>query len=100
MAGHPSLSLKDERKSHVPFNDKMFEVSISFHNFDGINGDVVGLKFSDSQQSMDPSKKVNINGLSLGKVLAKEVIRMPGDLNNISFLGFYLLTDDILENRG
>ncbi|ROS01097.1 hypothetical protein EDC56_1523 [Sinobacterium caligoides] len=100
MAGHPSLHLTDERKKKVLYLDKEYEICLSFHKLDNIDGDVVGLKFTDAKASMDASKKVNLNGPKLGKFIAQHAVQMLGNLDNISFLGFYLLTDEIVEERG
>ncbi|PCJ11800.1 MAG: hypothetical protein COB04_18590 [Gammaproteobacteria bacterium] len=100
MAGHPALNQIKTESSILDFSGLRYKISLSFHQIDGLSGHAVGIKFSDAKDSMDSSKKVPVNGMQLGKALGKRIVEMAGNLDNISFLGFYLLTDDIEQTRG
>jgi hypothetical protein len=72
----------------------------AYHTVSGISGEVVGIKFSNQKNSMDPSDKGRVNGITLGRVIGKKVAEMVApDLDSIAVLGFYLLTDG-LADRG
>lgn len=100
MAGHPMLSQVRSETSVLDFSGQRFHIDLSYHKVAGLSGHAVGIKFSDASDSMDSSKKVQINGMLLGKAIGKRVVEMTRNLDGISFLGFYLLTDDIEQGRG
>jgi len=96
MAGHPLLPLVREETSRLSIGGRAFNINLSFHKSVGLNGSIVGLKFTDDKQSMDSSKKVNIHAAQLAVAIGKKVLQMlEPDIKNISILGFYLLTDDL-----
>lgn len=96
MAGHHLTTKHWEKTSTVLVAGNQYNVQLSYHNIKGIPGNVVGIKFSDDSNSMDSSKKGSVNGVLLGRVIGEKVIRMVSDdLNKISILGFYLLTDEL-----
>lgn len=100
MAGHPMLNQIKAETSILEFSGQRYHITLSYHKVAGLSGSAVGIKFSDATESMDSSKKVHINGMQLGKAIGERVVEMTGDLKGVSFLGFYLLTDDIERERG
>ena len=100
MAGHPMLSQIKSETTGLDFSGQRFNVVLSYHKVAGLSGHAVGIKFSDASSSMDSSKKVKINGMLLGRAIGERVVEMTKNLDGISFLGFYLLTDDIEKERG
>lgn len=98
--GHSLLQPLKTDTSTLFFSGRKYLVSLSYHKVSGLSGQAVGIKFSDNTNSMDSSKKVQVNGMLLGKAIGKRIIDMTGDLSNISFLGFYLLTDELEQERG
>jgi len=100
MAGHPRINQTRVESSTLLFSGQRYRIDLSFHNVPGLSGHAVGIKFSDESESMDSSKKVQINGMLLGKAIGKRIIEMTKDLKGVFFLGFYLLTEDLERNRG
>lgn len=73
---------------------------MSYNRVIGIDGYVVGLKFADQDGSMDSAKATGAHGVSLGIAISYRAIQMiKPDLDNISILGFYLLTEDLEARR-
>ena len=100
MAGHPMLSQVKSETSVLDFSGRQFNVVLTYHKVSELSGHAVGIKFSDVTDSMDSSKSVKINGMLLGKAIGERVVEMTRNLHGISFLGFYLLTDEIEKERG
>jgi hypothetical protein len=98
MSGHPRVSQVKEQTSIISVMGGVYNVHLSFHTIKGIEGYVAGLKFTDQSNSMDSSKRGNVSGLSLGKAISREAVRLiQPELKNISVFGFYLLTDDLAD---
>ena len=100
MSGHPLINQTRVKTSVLHFSGQKYRIDLSYHDIPDLQGQAVGIKFSDESNSMDSSKQVSVNGMLLGKAIGKRVIDMTSDLSNVSFLGFYLLTDDLERNRG
>lgn len=99
MAGHPLLNQVKSKTDIVAVDGKLYNVHLSYHRVVGIEGLVVGLKFSDEGGSMDSAKPGNVNPYALGRAVANKTAQMlKPDLEAISILAFYLLTED-LDNR-
>lgn len=100
MAGHPSLSQVHERTEIASVNGTIYNIHLSYHKVSGIEGYVAGLKFTDQYQSMDSAKPGKVNPFLLSKAIAQKAVEMiKPDLDKVSVLGFYLLTDDLEERR-
>ena len=85
-----------EKSEIVSVDGELYHVHLSWHRVAGIDGYVAGLKFSDQSGSMDSSKSRNVNMYRLGGVIARKALQMlESELQKISILGFYLLTDDL-----
>lgn len=100
MAGHPALTQVKTDRSTVAHAGRCYTVELSYHTVTDLKGYAVGVKFTDMHSSMDSSKKVNTDGYSLGNAIGERVVRMTKNLKDVSFLGFYLLTDDLEKSRG
>ncbi len=99
MAGHPLLHQIKEETGIIAAGGTTYNIHLSYHRVAGVEGYVVGLKFSDQSGSMDSSKSGKVNPFLLGNAIAHKTLQMvKSDLDKISVLGFYLLTDD-LESR-
>lgn len=100
MAGHPALSHVKEKREMVSVCGSLYHVHLTYHEMVGIKGCVAGIKFSDNTNSMDASKSGKVNPFLLGAAIARKTIQMlKPDLDKISILGFYLLTDDLEIRR-
>lgn len=100
MAGHHLVTDHRDKTSTALISGKQYKIQLSYHNIKGISGSVVGIKFSDASNSMDSSKKGQVSGVLLGRAIGEKVVQMVmPDIDKISILGFYLLTDD-LSTRG
>ncbi len=96
MAGHPLLNQVKAKTDIVAVAGKLYNVHLSYHRVDGVDGFVVGLKFSDEGGSMDSAKPGNVNPYALGRAVANKAAQMLNpDLDSVSILAFYLLTEDI-----
>ena len=99
MAGHPLLSQVRTKIEPMIVDGKTYQIILSYNQVIGIDGYVVGLKFTDEVGSMDSAKAGNAHGIRLANAVAYRAIQMiRPDLAAISILGFYLLTED-LEQR-
>lgn len=99
MAGHPLINQVAENKEAITIDGIVYCVHITWHRMPGVDGYLVGLKFSDAGGSMDSAKIGSANPYKLAdavRIRAAQILMR--DLANISIFGFYLLTDD-LENR-
>ncbi len=84
----------------VVVNDKQYTVILSYNKVAGIDGYVVGLKFTDDIGSMDSAVAKPVNGMQVGLAIAHRAAQMlKPDLHRVAILGFYLLTDDIDTSR-
>ncbi|WP_444889318.1 hypothetical protein [Microbulbifer sp. DLAB2-AA] len=100
MTGHPQLNQVKSRSELISVNGRAYNVQLSYHIVFGVDGYVVGLKFSDQHGSMDSAKPGRSNPYALGKAVAQSAIKMiMPDLHKVSILGFYLLTDDLASRR-
>ncbi|WP_299948049.1 hypothetical protein [uncultured Microbulbifer sp.] len=100
MAGHPHLNQVRSKTDLISVNGKAYNVELTYHVVFGLDGYVVGLKFSDHLGGMDSSKRGHTNPYALGKAVAQSVIKLiTPDLYKVSILGFYLLTDDLANRR-
>ncbi|MEN9868899.1 MAG: hypothetical protein RL748_4489 [Pseudomonadota bacterium] len=96
MAGHPLLNQVRSKSEPITVNGKTFNIVLSYNRVIGIDGYVVGLKFTDAIGSMDSSQAKAIHGMVLGNAIAHRAVQMlKPDLDCIAILGFYLLTDDL-----
>jgi hypothetical protein len=100
MSGHPLLPQTKERTSSIVVAGNIYNIHLSYHKAASISGHLVGIKFTDKSNSMNPAKKAGVNGAQLGIAIGQRAMQMvEPDLDNIAVLGFYLLTED-LEKRG
>ncbi|MFA0812909.1 hypothetical protein [Microbulbifer epialgicus] len=100
MAGHPQLNQVKSKTERVPYSGTFFIVEISYHNIDGIDGYVVGLKFYDQSNSTDSAKVARVHPFGLGRIVAQTAIKMIlPDLDQISIFGFYLQTEGLEARR-
>ncbi len=100
MSGHPLLNQVKSKTEIVLVDNKKYNIHLSYHEIDGIDGYVVGLKFSDESGSMDAAKPGKVNPFTLGSAVANKAAQMlKPDLGIISILAFYLLTDDLDSRR-
>jgi hypothetical protein len=100
MAGHPLLNQVKSKTDIVAVGGKLYNVHLSYHRVAGVEGLVVGLKFSDESGSMDSAKPGNVNPYALGRAVANKAAQMlKPDLATISILAFYLLTEDLDSRR-
>jgi hypothetical protein len=96
MAGHPLLNQVKEKTEIAHIGGSIYHIHLSYHRVTGIEGYVAGLKFSDQDKNMDSSKIGKVNPFQLGIAIANKAKQMVApDLDQISILGFYLLTDDL-----
>ena len=96
MAGHPALSYVKEKRDIVSVGGQLFNVNVSYHNVKGVDGFVTGIKFSDRNNSMDSSIKGSVGPYKPAASVAEKVIKLiTPDIDTISILGFYLLTNDL-----
>lgn len=100
MAGHPLLHQIRSKNELITVNGKTYDIIISYNRVIGIEGYVVGLKFTDATGSMDSSKAAGAHGPALANAVAHRAVQMiKPDLANISILGFYLLTEELEARR-
>ncbi len=100
MAGHPLVNQVKAKSDMVAIGDKLYNVHLSYHRIAGVEGLVVGLKFSDENGSMDSAKRGITNPFGLGTAIANKAVQMlRPDLNNVTILAFYLLTEDLDARR-
>jgi hypothetical protein len=101
MAGHPLLNQVRSKSEEITVNGETYYIELSYNRVAGIPGFVVGLKFSDANGSMDSAMiKHPPNPYSLAKAVAWRAVQMlKPDLDNVSIMGFYLLTEEI-DARG
>ena len=84
----------------IAVDGQKYNVHLSYHRVTGVDGFVVGLKFSDESGSMDSSKPGSVNPFALGTAVANKAAQMlKPDLDAVSILAFYLLTDDLDARR-
>lgn len=96
MAGHPLLNQVRSKSETLAINGKIFHIVLSYNKVHGIDGFVVGLKFSDATGSMDSAKASALHGIQLSMAVAHRAMQMiKPDLDSVEILGYYLLTDDI-----
>ncbi|WP_338847747.1 hypothetical protein V8J88_03255 [Massilia sp. W12] len=99
-AGHPLLNQIRSKTETVSVQGIPFHVILSYNKVAGIDGYVIGLKFSDAEGSMDSAKAKQANGIQIALAIAHRAVQMlTPDLHSISILGFYLLTDEIEARR-
>ncbi len=100
MAGHPLLNQVRIKSEPLTVHGETFNIILSYNKVIGIDGFVVGLKFTDALGSMDSAQARNIHGMALANAIAYRAVQMiKPDLASISILGFYLLTDDLATRR-
>lgn len=100
MAGHSLLNQVRTKNEVVVVDGKPFTVILSYNTVAGIDGYVVGLKFTDGTGSMDSAIAKPVDGIQVGLAVAHRAIQMlKPDLHRVAILGFYLLTDDIDTSR-
>lgn len=101
MAGHPLLPIIKENKSEITVSGAKYTVVVSTHKVDGLEGDVLGIKFQNEYGSMDSSIAVKgVDSYQVINALASKTQSMILPvLNQVSMIGFYLLTNG-LEVRG
>ncbi len=100
MTGHPLLNQVKDKTEIISVDGKTYNVHLSYHRIAGVEGFVVGLKFSDESGSMDSSKSGNVNPFTLGTAVANKAAQMlKSDLDSVSILAYYLLTEDLDARR-
>lgn len=101
MAGHSLLPIIKENKSEITVSGAKYTVVVSTHRVQGLEGDVLGIKFQNEFGSMDSS--IAVKGVDSYQVInslaSKTQSMILPVLNQVSMIGFYLLTDG-LEARG
>lgn len=96
MAGHPLLNQVRAKNEIIVVDSKEYEVVLSYNKVAGIDGYVVGLKFTDDTGSMDSSIAKRTYAIPVALAIAHRAVQMlKPDLHQIAILGFYLLTDDL-----
>ncbi len=99
MAAHPLLNQVRSKSEAIVVDNETYNVVLSFNTVHGIDGYVVGLKFSDASGSMDSSKTKPVNGMRLALAISRRAIQMiKPDIDSVEILGFYLLIDRV-ENK-
>jgi hypothetical protein len=99
MAGHPLLNQVRSKSESIAINGETYNIVLSYNQVVGIQGFVVGLKFTDASGSMDSAAAKPVHGIQLSLAIAHRAIQMiKPDLDSVEILGFYLLTDE-LEGR-
>ena len=100
MAAHPLLNQIRSKSEPLAINGKIFHIVLSYNMVHGIDGYVVGLKFSDAGGSMDSAKSSALDAHKLSLAVSHRAIQMmKPDLDSVEILGFFLLTDDIEARR-
>lgn len=100
MAGHSLLNQVRTKNEIVVVDDAQYNVILSYNKVVGIDGYVVGVKFTDGTGSMDSAVAKSANGIRLSLAISHKTIQMlKPDLHQVAILGFYLLTDDIDASR-
>lgn len=101
MGSHALLRVIKEDTSVVSVDGFKYTVVISTHDVPSINGDVLGIKFTNQNGSMDASiKQKGIDSYRIIDALAYRATQMIAPtLYKVSIIGFYLLTDG-LDDRG
>lgn len=100
MAGHPLLNQVRSKNELIAVDGETYNIILSYNQVIGIEGFVVGLKFTDATGSMDSSKAKAANGIRVGVAIARRAIQMiKPDLDSVGILGFYLLTDELDTRR-
>ncbi len=100
MAGHSLLNQVRTKNEVVVVDDAPYTVILSYNTVAGIDGYVVGLKFTNATGSMDSAVAKSANGIRLALAIAHRAIQMlKPDLHQVAIFGFYLLTDDIDSSR-
>jgi hypothetical protein len=96
MAAHPLLNQVRSKSEILVVNGKSFNVVLSYNKVHGIDGYVVGLKFSDASGSMDSSKSSALDAHQLSIAVSRKAVQMlKPELDSVEILGYFLLTDDI-----
>lgn len=100
MSGHPSLPQIKAKSSAITVSGSVYTIHLSYHEVSQVSGYVVGIKFADRNNSMNPANRGSVNGAQLGIAIGQRIMQMvESDLDSIALLGFYLLTDG-LDQRG
>lgn len=100
MAGHPLLNQVRAKSEAIAIDGETFHIVLSYNKVVGIEGYVIGLKFTDASGSMDSSSAKSVNGIRLSMAVAHRAVQMlKPDLDKIAILGFYLLTEDLEDLR-
>lgn len=99
MAGHPLLNQVRTKNEVVVVNNRPYTVILSYNKVAGIDGYVVGLKFTDADGNMDSTTAKPTHAMPVALAIAHRAMQMlKPDLPHVAILGFYLLTGD-LETR-
>lgn len=89
MAGHPLLHQVRTKSEPLVVGGKTYQIIISYNQVIGVDGYVVGLKFTDEAGSMDSAKAANTHAMILANAVAYRAVQMiKPDLPGISILGF------------
>jgi hypothetical protein len=96
MAGHSLLNQVRAKSEALTVGGETYSIVLTYNKVLGIDGYVVGLKFSDAVGSMDSAKAKPVHGIQLSLAIAHRVIQMiKPDSDSVEILGYYLLTDEL-----
>ncbi|WP_338846946.1 hypothetical protein V8J88_24665 [Massilia sp. W12] len=96
MAGHHLLNEVRTKQEAIVVDETPYMVMLSYNKVAGIDGYVVGLKFTDASGSMDSAIAKPAYAVRISFAIAQKAVQMlRPDLPQIAVLGFYLLTDDL-----
>ncbi len=101
MAGHPLLNQVRTKSEAIVVDNETYHIVLSYNRINGIDGYVVGVKFTDASGSMDSSLIKNTpNPYRLARAIAYRVAQMvKPDLTAVTIMGFYLLTEELDARR-
>lgn len=101
MAGHPLLNQVRSKSEAIVVDNETYNIVLSYNRVIGIEGYIVGVKFSDASGSMDSSLiKYPSNPFGLARAVAYRVSQMlKPDLDDVAIMGFYLLTEELDARR-
>ncbi|WP_338847006.1 hypothetical protein V8J88_24980 [Massilia sp. W12] len=76
MAGHSLLNQVHTKNEVVMVDEKPYTVILSYNKVAGIDGYVVGLKFTNAAGSMDSAEAKPVNGMQVGLAIAHRAAQM------------------------
>ncbi len=96
MIAHSLLKQTHTKSKVLGISGNTYRLVLSYNRVIGIDGYVVGLKFTVETINKDAAKAGSVHGMRLANAVGRRVVQMiKPDLATVSILGFYLLAADL-----